>query len=115
MFFIFFIIIFFLILSSLLYNLKKTNYFHHFKNDTIDYFIYNQNIDYYNNKFLLLFDRYVGETLIEINKLNDSDYIKLFKSGAELWNRNKLFGVGLKNWRRRPASGISDKTVGRRP
>ena len=41
----------------------------------------------------------MGQSLIHLKEINDSDYFKLFKSGYNMWKENIFLGVGLKNFR----------------
>jgi len=97
--FFYFLIIISIILSVFAYNIKKSNYFDHYKKNEINKLIYNEGSEYYQNKFLLIFDRYVGQSLIHITETDDSDYFKLFNSGYIVWKENFFLGVGLKNFR----------------
>ena len=88
-----------IILSVFAYNIKKSNYLDHYSKDRIDQLVYEEESEYYQNHFLLIFDRYVGQSLIHLKEINDSDYFKLFKSGYNMWKENIFLGVGLKNFR----------------
>ncbi len=81
------------------YNIKKSNYFENYSNNTLEKLMYDEGSEFYGNKFLWLFDRHIGQNLMEIKDKKNSDYFKLFRSGYVIWKENMLMGVGLKNFR----------------